>query len=178
MSKVIAIASERSRVGKTNLAINLAKELAGREKRVLIIDLDPQADSSRKLNFHRDYSIANLFNKSKNIADIVHRVEQTTLFIIPSNIKLINIEKNYLKSDTNFRLKEVTDYLRKKFEYIIYDLPPYIGHITATAVENSDTLISPIKVERFALDHTAKIFELSDILEKKINFLFYYKPLR
>lgn len=171
MNKVIAVASERGGVGRTSIALNLAQELSESGKRVLLIDLDPQADSSRELGFKRDYSIANLFNKSKNIADIVHKVGSSKLFLIPSNIKILNIEKIYRKSESEFRLREVIDYLRKKFEYIIFDLPPYLGHISITAIKNSDTVLSPIKIEKTAIYHTHKLSEVTDILQKKLQFV-------
>jgi chromosome partitioning protein len=171
MSKVIAVASERGGVGRTSVATNLAQELSEKSKRVLLLDLDPQADSSRELGFKTDYSIANLYNKSKNIADIVHKVENSTLFLIPSNIKLLNIEKIYKKSGSEFRLREVVDYLRKKFDYIVFDLPPYLGHITITAISNSDTVLSPIRVEKTALHHISKLSEVSDLLQKKLQFV-------
>jgi chromosome partitioning protein len=170
---VIAIANQKGGVGKTTTAINLSAALAMSDKKVLLIDLDPQANSSLTFIDHAsiDHSIYEMLIDSEvDGADFTKPTSLPGLDILPSTISLAKLEGKLLgEFDAPFRLKDRIDKLIKKYDYIIIDTPPTLGLITVNALVASDYLIVPIQPSYFALEGTDDLLETVEKVRARPN---------
>jgi len=170
---VIAIANQKGGVGKTTTAINLSAALAMSDKKVLLIDLDPQANSSLTFIDHAsiDHSIYEMLIDSEvDGADFTKPTSLPGLDILPSTISLAKLEGKLLgEFDAPFRLKNRIDKLIKKYDYIIIDTPPTLGLITVNALVASDYLIVPIQPSYFALEGTDDLLETVEKVRARPN---------
>lgn len=170
---VIAIANQKGGVGKTTTAINLSAALAKAGKKVLIIDLDPQGNSSLTFLDHLtiDQSIYDvLVEVQANIEAIIRPTKVEGLDILPARINLAKIESKLIgEFDAPFRLKDRIEGLTKIYDYIIIDTPPTLGLITVNALVASDYLIVPIQPSYFALEGTDDLLETVEKVKARPN---------
>ncbi|WP_345993784.1 AAA family ATPase [Sulfurimonas sp. HSL-1716] len=176
MSEVIVIANQKGGVGKTTTAVNLAASLAVAEKKVLLIDADPQANATTSLGFHRndyEFNIYHVLIGTKKLKDIILKSTLPTLHLAPSNIGLVGIEKEYYESgNTQGRelvLKKAISLVIKDYDYIIIDSPPALGPMTINALSASNSVIIPIQCEFFALEGLAQLLNTVRLIRKTIN---------
>jgi len=164
---VIAIANQKGGVGKTTTAINLSAALARAGKRVLLVDLDPQANSSLTFLSHEaiDLSIYELLTETlADSSEVIRATAIPGLDILPSRISLAKFESKLLgEFDAPFRLKDKMDGITHSYDYVVIDTPPTLGLITVNALVASDYLIVPIQPSYFALEGTD---DLLDTVEK------------
>jgi chromosome partitioning protein len=170
---VIAIANQKGGVGKTTTAINLSAALAMSDKKVLLIDLDPQANSSLTFIDHAsiDHSIYEMLIDSQvDGADFTKPTSLPGLDILPSTISLAKLEGKLLgEFDAPFRLKDRIEKLIQRYDYIIIDTPPTLGLITVNALVASDYLIVPIQPSYFALEGTDDLLETVEKVRARPN---------
>ena len=176
MSEVIIIANQKGGVGKTTTAVNLAASLAVAEKKVLLIDSDPQANATTSLGFHRndyEFNIYHVLIGTKKLKDIILESELPTLHLAPSNIGLVGIEKEYYNTDkSNNRelvLKKAIANIKKDYDFIIIDSPPALGPMTINALSASNSVLIPIQCEFFALEGLAQLLNTIKLVRKSIN---------
>ncbi|MFA5235061.1 MAG: AAA family ATPase [Sulfurimonas sp.] len=176
MSEVIVIANQKGGVGKTTTAVNLAASLAVAEKKVLLIDSDPQANATTSLGFHRNDYEFNLYHVligTKKLKDIILKSELPTLHLAPSNIGLVGIEKEYYDAENSkgreLLLKKSIASVLKDYDYIIIDSPPALGPMTINALSASNSVIIPIQCEFFALEGLAQLLNTVKLVRKSIN---------
>ncbi|MCR4941832.1 MAG: AAA family ATPase [Campylobacter sp.] len=174
MSEVITIANQKGGVGKTTTAVNLAASLAVAEKKVLLIDIDPQANATTGLGFKRsdyEFNIYHVLTGSKKLSQIVLQTQIPTLFLAPSNIGLVSIEREFNENDRDFKLilRKKLQEIRDEYDFIIIDSPPALGGITVNALSASDSVIIPIQCEFYALDGVALILNTVKYIKKSIN---------
>ncbi len=177
MGKVIAIANQKGGVGKTTTAINLAASLAVMEKKVLIIDADPQANTTSGLNFSPDNNDKRtLYEVMIGAIDIRNTLIQTeiaNLHMIPSHINLVGAEIELVKLELGERepmiMKEALAPIRNDYDYIIIDCSPSLGLITVNSLTAADSVIIPIQPEFFALEGMGKLLQTIRLVQGKPN---------
>lgn len=159
MGKIIGVANQKGGVGKTTTAVNLAAALGVLEKKVLLIDADPQANATSGLGVEEvKYSTYNLLEGSANVMDCVQQTTSPNVDIVPSHIDLVAAEIELVdREKREYMLKAALDDARKEYDYIIIDCAPSLGLITINALTAADSVIIPIQCEYFALEGLGKL---------------------
>lgn len=142
--KVVVVTNRVYESGKSWIVQNLTRNLSIISK-VLLIDLDPQGDSSSYFNVSKEFSIKDIFDKNRDFPEVVQKSRIKNLFILPGNLKLLQLYKGDLSRD---RTIHIINYLRTKFDFIIIDTPPDFNPLMKIFVESSDKVIYPIVIDR------------------------------
>jgi chromosome partitioning protein len=175
MTQIITIANQKGGVGKTTTAVNLSAALSMQGKKVLLIDADPQSNATTSLGFHRDsyeYNLYHVMLGTKEISDIILDVKEIdNLFVAPSNIGLVGIEKEFYKniSERELVLKRKIDKIKYDYDYIVIDSPPALGPLTINTLSAATSVLIPIQCEFFALEGLVQLLNTIKLIRQTIN---------
>ncbi|QED37395.1 ParA family protein [Antarcticibacterium arcticum] len=173
MGKIIAIANQKGGVGKTTTSVNLAASLGVLEKKVLLIDADPQANATSGLGIDVEkveFGTYQLLEHSIKAEEAIIKTSSPNLDIIPSHIDLVAIEIELVDQDEReYMLKKAITHLKEQYDYILIDCAPSLGLLTLNALTAADSVIIPIQCEYFALEGLGKLLNTIKSVQKIHN---------
>ena len=160
MGRIVAIANQKGEVGKTTTSINLAASLGVLEKKVLLIDADPQANATSSLieNPENTPGTYELIEHQLDAKELITKTTSPNLDMIPANINLVGVEVELIdKIDREKMLKKALENIKNEYEFIIIDCPPSLGLITLNCLTSANSVLIPIQCEYFALEGLGKL---------------------
>jgi chromosome partitioning protein len=174
MGKIISIANQKGGVGKTTTSINLAASLAALEYKTLLVDADPQANSTSGLGINVEKinkSIYDCMIEEKISNKNIIKTELDYLHLLPSDIDLVGAEIEMVElKNRDTRMKNCLDSIKNKYDFIIIDCSPSLGIVTINSLVASDSIIIPVQCEYFALEGLGKLLETIKLIQSKLNY--------
>ncbi|MCG3114341.1 MAG: AAA family ATPase [Candidatus Manganitrophus sp. SA1] len=173
MGKVIAIANQKGGVGKTTTSINLAASLAVAEKKVLLIDLDPQGNATSGIGISREGlsgSVYDLLIGRKGLSELVVPLQVPWLSVVPAHIDLVGAEIELVGMDG--REQVLKDRLKgsiEHYDYVVIDCPPSLGLLTLNALTAADSLLIPMQCEYYAMEGLAQLMNTFELVRRSLN---------
>ena len=173
MNRTIIIANQKGGVGKTTTAINLAACLAARRRKVLLIDMDPQGNTSSGFDVSKDQVNKNIYDVmlgEARIEDAIVKDIRPKLSLIPSDVNLAACEIQLSDAeDRNNILRKQLEYIQKDYEFIIIDCPPSLNILTLNAMCAGDKVIVPLQCEYYALEGLAQLMQTVKLVSERLN---------
>lgn len=173
MGRIIAIANQKGGVGKTTTAINLSAALAAKGKKVLVIDTDPQGNTTSGFNIDKnnlDNTIYELMLGECTIQDCLIKEVVPNVTVLPSNVNLAAAEIELIGVDKKeFILKNEVDWVRDQYDFVVIDCPPSLNMLTVNAMTTANTVLVPIQCEYYALEGLSQLIHTINLVQERLN---------
>ena len=173
MGKAIAIFNQKGGVGKTTTNINLGASLAMRDKKILMLDIDPQGNTTSGMGVEKneeENTIYELLLGASKLEDCIIPLNFDNLSLIPSNVNLAGAEIELIGvEDKEFILKNAIDQVRDQYDFIIIDCPPSLNMLTINAMTTADTVLVPIQCEYYALEGLSQLMHTIELVQERLN---------
>ena len=171
MGKILAVSNQKGGVGKTTTSVNLASSLSYLGKKVLLVDVDHQANATTYMGINRanlKYTIADIFSESVDIREVIQTAESVNVDVLPSRFELGGVENQLIGHDNkDFILSNALDEVRDNYDFIIIDCPPSLGVVTVNALTASDSVLIPVQCEFLALDGLTQLLNTIRVIQNK-----------
>lgn len=172
-TRVIAIINQKGGVGKSTTAVNLAAALGENNKKVLLVDFDPQGNSTSGFGIEKEELSQCIYDALLNdvpVEDLIHDTDSKKVFVVPATIQLAGAEIELVSAMAReTRLKELLVPVRDEFDFIFIDCPPSLGLLTINALTAADSVLIPIQCEYYALEGVTKLLESMRMVKSRIN---------
>ena len=172
-TRVIAIINQKGGVGKSTTAVNLAAALGENNKKVLLVDFDPQGNSTSGFGIEKEELSQCVYDALLNdvpVEDLIHDTDSKKVFVVPATIQLAGAEIELVSAMAReTRLKELLAPVRDEFDFIFIDCPPSLGLLTINALTAADSVLIPIQCEYYALEGVTKLLESMRMVKSRIN---------
>ncbi|HEX7677770.1 MAG TPA: ParA family protein [Thermoanaerobaculia bacterium] len=171
MTKIVALANQKGGVGKTTTAINLGASVAACERRVLLVDLDPQSNASSGIGVtEADPSMYDVLIENMPLRDIIRPTEIPTLYLAPSSTDLVGAEVELRDAiGREYYLKRVLEPIAAEYDYILIDSPPSLGLLTVNGLTAANSVLVPLQAEYFALEGVSQLLATIDRVRGAVN---------
>lgn len=174
MVKIIAITNQKGGVGKTTTSVNLSAALAYMGKKVLLVDIDPQANATQGIGVDRSslsLTVYDAITQSTPLKDIIISTDVKNLDIVPANIDLagVEIELSQVKSGREQRIRNALETVKERYDFVIIDCPPALGLLNTNALTASDAVLIPVQCEYYALEGLTQLLNTILLTQKVFN---------
>ena len=174
MSKVIAVTNQKGGVGKTTTSVNLSAAFAYMGKKVLLVDIDPQANATQGIGVDRSslsLTVYDAITQSTPLKDIIISTDVKNLDIVPANIDLagVEIELSQVKSGREQRIRNALETVKERYDFVIIDCPPALGLLNTNALTASDAVLIPVQCEYYALEGLTQLLNTILLTQKVFN---------
>lgn len=173
MGRIMAIANQKGGVGKTTTVINLSSSISAKGKKVLMVDIDPQGNTTSGIGLNKEKTEKTIYDvllNNENIRDCIVDTGYERLYILPANIELAGAEIELVTMEgREYRLKNALSVIRDEYDFILIDCPPSLGLLTINALTAADSVLVPIQCEYYALEGLTQLMNTIKLVQKGLN---------